>query len=432
MRWAPAMAAVLCLATATVAVIGIRTGWGRSTTRMAIGLVAFDLIIAGISLIPAGRRRLERLAPKLVLAGLATVVALLVAEVVVRQVSPPSIFHPRLAFRPYQRMELRVELPGVSPQGLLTTNRWGLRGRDPPAGAGGALKLLAVGGSTTHCFYLDDQKTWPALIEQRLQERFPGVWVGNAGQDGHSTRGHLLVMEHVTPRVRPHVVLLLVGLNDMLLPLTALGPRAGSDFDDFDALATSDPIRRIEVRLLHASRLAQAAYVWKQILVGRATIVDLAGHGGFVPQSLDEPPPKLPADIAQVLPQLPEFERNVRRIIDLARAGGATPVFLTQPIRFGETDEYRLIAGRHYWVGDQQMPTSAADQRRMLDVYNDRLLAVCADENAECFDLATNIPPGEECFYDSAHFNEHGAARVAEAVANFLLGSGILDQAPEP
>src|SRR5439155_10586195 len=105
-----------------------------------------------------------------------------------------------------------------------TTNSLGLRGRDPgPMGARG-LRLLAVGGSTTECLYLDDGATWPALVERNLTRRLGGepVWVGNAGISGANARDHVVQVKYLLPQYRPvDVVLVLVGVNDLTVRLSA-------------------------------------------------------------------------------------------------------------------------------------------------------------------------------------------------------------------
>ena len=375
------------------------------------------------------RAWLERRLPKYMLGAGATLVALAIAEVALRIISPSGVFSPRLPLRPYYKMELHVDLPGVSPQGLSTTNRWGLRGDNPPDDEN-ASTILAVGGSTTQCFYLDDRKTWPALLQEHLRKNHPKVWVGNGGLDGHSTRGHLLFTREVIPRVRPKVVLFLVGVNDCLLSLRETTEEAQVDYD-YDAFRRDDFAIELRERLLCASRVVQVAYIWKQVLFDRALVVQSSGHGAYTPTPLSQ----ADADSAwptdqngkPILSQLAEFERNIRRIIDLVKAEGARPVFLTQPLRFDDTPYWRGIEGLHYWIQESRRVTSAAQHWRFLRTYNLRLISICRELGVACFDLASEIPHGEECFYDTAHFNEHGAELVAEKVAEFFERERILE-----
>ncbi|MCI0587386.1 MAG: SGNH/GDSL hydrolase family protein [Planctomycetes bacterium] len=98
--------------------------------------------------------------------------------------------------------------------GRLTTNRWGLRGGEPPQEWEAWDTWVTIGGSTTPCVYLDDEKTWPHLIQQRLRERNPRPWVGNGGIHGQTTRAHLVFVGRVVRAIRPDAVGCFLGVDD--------------------------------------------------------------------------------------------------------------------------------------------------------------------------------------------------------------------------
>lgn len=54
------------------------------------------------------------------------------------------------------------------------------------------LTIISVGGSTTECFYISDDKTWTHILGMKLKSVFTRVWINNAGLDGHSTFGHII------------------------------------------------------------------------------------------------------------------------------------------------------------------------------------------------------------------------------------------------
>ena len=57
------------------------------------------------------------------------------------------------------------------------------------------LTIVTVGGSTTECLELSSDKTWPLVMEPKLKKDFKSVWINNAGLAGHSTYGHLVLMQ---------------------------------------------------------------------------------------------------------------------------------------------------------------------------------------------------------------------------------------------
>jgi len=124
-----------------------------------------------------------------------------------------------------------------------------------------------------------------------------------------------------------------------------------------------------------------------------------------------------------MLPTLGEYRENLRTIARDGRALGVRVVFLTQPLLYEDTDRWRVLDGTANWVGDRRPRLSAATVWQLLDVFNEEVLAVCAEERAECFDLANAVPHSEAYFYDWCHFNEAGARLVGDTIAGFLVDS---------
>jgi hypothetical protein len=69
-------------------------------------------------------------------------------------------------------------------------NSLAFRGPEPPTPFREYLTILTVGGSTTECTAINEEKTWSELFSKELSKSFNNVWVNNAGFAGHSTFGH--------------------------------------------------------------------------------------------------------------------------------------------------------------------------------------------------------------------------------------------------
>lgn len=187
-----------------------------------------------------------------------------VLEITIRIISPANIFHPMLLLRPKVKIKFNVSLNGVSPTGSYSTNKWGLRGDEPPLKWDEYYTIITVGGSTTLCFYLDDHKTWPYLLQEKLRQKYPKVWVGNGGLDGNTTRGHLIFMQHVIPKIKPNAVIFLIGLNDLGLSIDAGRRRYGTPFEKSN----------LKRWLWGRSRLVQVLYIWKAIIFDKVALVE--------------------------------------------------------------------------------------------------------------------------------------------------------------
>ncbi len=94
-------------------------------------------------------------------------------------------------------------------------NSLGFRGEDPPDEFQDHLTIVTIGGSTTESFYISEGQTWPDQLGINLESSFEKIWVNNAGLDGTSTFGHIVLMEDHIVQLKPNIVLFLVGLNDV-------------------------------------------------------------------------------------------------------------------------------------------------------------------------------------------------------------------------
>lgn len=335
--------------------------------------------------------------------------ALLLGELLARAVMPKLIFDPRFRLRPHMTYRIDVDLPGVSKGGIVTTNRWGLRGDEPPENWEEWTTIMAVGGSTTINFYLADSLTWPAVVQRELRRSFPRVYVANAGVPAQSSESHELFLREVVEPIGPDVVLFLVGANDLeiLSPhgpsgqvamLPDLGPRAW---------------------LYSQSRLYQALYLLKKVALDKAVVVSETVDGPFDPLPLESEPP-VPDDFHQLMPHPDFYKDRIRRLIDTCRDMDVRPVFMTQPLLYENTPEWRSVAACSRWDGSEAI-FSAATYWLALQTLNEDLMEVCEERGVPCLDLASLVPHSSRYFYDSMHFTEDGADLVGTLVAEFLL-----------
>ena len=68
---------------------------------------------------------------------------------------------------------------------------------------------------------------------------------------------------------------------------------------------------------------------------------------------------------------------------------------------------------------------SAPELGRAMAAYNQVLLAVCREDQLECYDMAAAIPKDTSAFSDESHYNDNGARLVADYLAERLLASRL-------
>lgn len=332
-------------------------------------------------------------------------------------------------------------MPGVEGESQFLINAYGLRGSSPSPGHD--FRILCVGGSTTECMILDEKHTWPELLGGMLST-MPGerrsIWVGNAGKSGCNSRHNLLHVEKLLDQIPGiDMVILLLGVNDLGFRLAADASYApwNQDRRDTDiqvlekAFDVFPPPGREETEtslfalqtLRHKiARMVDAFNPPPQL---QAQVQDDAGRSYNHWRRSRQRAVKA-GRIRTTLPDLDsslrEYERNIRLIIAAARNRRVDCVFLTQPVLWREDlppDMESLL-----WMGGvgnfrfekkcEYYSTEALKDG--MDLYNQKLREVCKAESVTCIDLAGVIEKDMSLFYDGCHFNQRGAARVAEEV----------------
>ena len=146
--------------------------------------------------------------------------ALILSEALLRFFNPfqTRINGARIVLRTNKTIRIKNHfIERLDPVITVTTNSLGFRGAEPPVDFGRYLTIITVGGSTTYSWMLSDEKTWPAELGNHLGNSFQWVWINNAGLIGHSTFAHIVLMKEIVSKLRPRVVLFLVGENDLAL-----------------------------------------------------------------------------------------------------------------------------------------------------------------------------------------------------------------------
>ena len=292
-----------------------------------------------------------------------------------------------------------------------TRNALGFRGANPPRDFAQRLTIVTVGGSTTESFYLSDGKTWPALLGRRLSRSFPGLWINNAGLSGHTTFGHLRLLEQHVVALRPKVALFLIGIND----------RAKSEMTVFDrSLATHSRGWLQDLKKALVRNSEAAALLWNGHRTLKATRLGIDDRE--MNYSALKPRDATLAEEAEVLARHPPhllqaYARRVEALVDVSRHHGIMPVLITHPALYGPAvDEATGIdLGR--------IPADPVNGRvawRVLELYNRQTRQVARTRVVPLVDLAREMPKSSRLYYDMIHFSNDGAKAVAAILARHL------------
>jgi lysophospholipase L1-like esterase len=313
-----------------------------------------------------------------------------------------------------------ADLPGVAPQGRFTTNSLGIRG--PEFNDTDTCRILCVGGSATECFYLDDAKTWPAVLMRILGDDAPGVWVGNAGSSGTTAPQHALLLEQLPEARMVDCWVVLCGINDLGQQLNGRYARiTANGFAKtfrYRRPGLGGHLRRPLHRNLFTFTLFENACRRVRVALkgGDATIYqDVKATWVKQQQRKRQRAVKIAADIRPEW--LEEYQAQLTRMVRLARRWDKRLIFMTQPTIWVERMDEKTDA---MTLGGQLLDGRFADgptRVRGMELYNQAMRDLAVREGVELVDLAAKLPKTTEAFYDDCHFNENGAWMVATALA---------------
>ena len=292
-------------------------------------------------------------------------------------------------------------------------NSLGFRGPEPPADFPLHLTIVTVGGSTTECFDLAENKTWPHDLGVDLQRNFNHLWLNNAGLSGNSTFGHYILMKDYLVKLKPKVVIFLVGIND-------LGIRGERDFDQRIHVVNFRSLERFLASAAVHSELATAALNLYRYYFPKSVMINNQND----PQEIDFN--KLPhfqvSDAARAAMikdhqdhYLRPYRARLEKLMTICREHNIVPVLVTQPVLYGEGVAAARGADLGHRFVAQGMDGVTAWQ--VLELYNDVTREVGREQGVLVIDLAREMPKNPAYYYDLMHYTNAGAARMADIVS---------------
>jgi hypothetical protein len=295
----------------------------------------------------------------------------------------------------------------------VTRNHLGLRGEMPPKNFAEALTVIAIGGSTTECSFISDGKTWCDILSNKLKQNFMPLWLNNAGLDGNTTFGHIILMEDYIVKIRPKVALFLLGANEIALQAPG----------DYDRKQLKNPVSGLVAScwegMINNSEVLSYAINFHRY--SKANKVGLLTHLIFnfpEMEQIDFFPETIQAARREHREKyLKPYAQRLKRLIQLCRENSIEPVFITQPAV----------------VGDLLDPVTGANLARIsawgwngkvlweiLGLYNEVLRTSAREHQVYVIDLAGEMPKTTEYYYDTYHFSNEGCQQVAKIIAKYL------------
>ncbi|HLF10869.1 MAG TPA: SGNH/GDSL hydrolase family protein [Gammaproteobacteria bacterium] len=313
-------------------------------------------------------------------------------------------------------------MPNMLSPARFTTDEQGFRVshpidyRDKPPRT---FRVFLIGGSTTENLYIDDSRTFGAILERRLNETLRpadrSAEVINAGRGGTGSADHFYLARQVVA-YQPDVIVYLLGVNDMV-------PYLRNGFQPF----ASETKARLRSWLL-TSQLGRRAYVLFRVSSAAGQIIRDPTGAFLVPsraQSQRAPLKPMP-DAARKVSDA--YRHNIRLLFELHRRYRLPAVFMTQPALWHadmRSDLEQLVATTPGGGAPFRYSTGGLDA--LMNAYNDVLRTEVATEPlASLADLARLLRKDDTTFYDDVHFTDAVQETIADILFSSLRQSGLI------
>ena len=279
------------------------------------------------------------------------------------------------------------------------------------------LKIVFLGGSTTECLFVLEQKRFPYLVGRLLEKQFGvncNTW--NGGRSGaHSMHSNHSLLAKVVP-LQPDFAVLMHNLNDHLILL-------------YTGTYWNDHWRRgvlIQHPTENTSRPAMAPLVGIKTFF-RATLPELYARLKRV-QTLALTQPSSGRDewadlrgrkvVYQLEQMLIDFKRSLTTFCEVSKVHDIRPVLMTQANRLTDEPSAPLMLDFKARLGGMGIPFH--EWKEIYDSFNQAIRDVARDQRVLLVDLAELVPQSSEYMFDFVHFNDEGSEFVANVIAREL------------
>lgn len=308
------------------------------------------------------------------------------------------------------------KIPVLDRKIVHTKNSLGFRGPEPE-NISDLNSIIAVGGSTTECFYLNDTSCWTYLLANRLRSHYPDVWINNAGYQGHSTFGNNILLNQFIKQLRPRYIMLMEGMNEV----------NRTDLIQNESVSRSAKQVSTWGWLKRNSRVVSAMLnIQRYLLADRLKLTDNyadlradeRNYNRLSPQYCD-------SALLDQQPLVTAYKERMQEIIDTLIANNIKPILITQPMLFGEgTDDVSGADLGLYNVANVYNGELVWD---LLEQYNDVTRLLAKENDLPVIDLARKLPKSSAYFYDICHFTPEGSREVSRIIAEDFINMRVLD-----
>ncbi len=307
----------------------------------------------------------------------------------------------------------------------IAINRQGVRDDEIPPKAPDERRIVVLGDSMVMAVQVAAEQTFCRQMQDRLNAQRTTAQryrVINAGVQGYGPVEEALFYQYVVQDLQPDIVVVVLYVANDAVEAAASAPRLHGGASPAPAQAIDAAGLRVRLR-----RLVRRSMV---LQIVRQRVLDVTGR--FQNNQTLELPPELTMFLPQQPPAriregLDVTRESVEQIARLAADRAAKTAVVLLPVRFQVSDES--------WDGMRSMWEQAGISL-VRDAASERFREALSPLTLPVFDALPALrawPRHEEVYFRGAgHLTPLGHRLLADALARFLMASGLLDERRQP
>jgi len=293
---------------------------------------------------------------------------------------------------------------------VYTRDKFGLRGTYPDPSKIG---ILTVGGSTTDNRMISDGDTWQDWLHREFLESGDTLYVVtaevngvvNAGVNGHTSYGNIKSFERwfpLIPNLKPKYILFLLGALDFNL--------SADKVESSDEKITFKDKFMTNSALWHLKRTIGSFFTAEAKTRQKPTTLEWTDQSQLDSVAYDTLMQK----------NLIAFEKRLLRLIELSRALGGEPIFITQPTPMWKFVNGKVV-GSTFPMSYFGTPMNGLDYYYMMRRQDQLIKRVATEHGTYCIDVVPDTSWTADDWYDIAsHFTPQGCERFGKIVHSQL------------
>ncbi len=262
-------------------------------------------------------------------------------------------------------------------------------------------KVIAfIGGSTTECMYVDEDKRFPALTGKLLEDNSSKkINAINAGVSGNNSMHSINTLLNKIIPMKPDVAVFMHNINDLSVLLHE-NTYWNSNQHRSLIIEEDHSIKALVKQLFPNSY--NFAFEMKRKLLGDGSEFENTNEDGHNQPTLSNEK------------MLSMFKTNLNMFVEISKANNITPVLMTQASRFTERPDEVVMKNLQNL---DEMGLSYAEYRSLFETMNETIRIAAAEKSVLLIDLAKEVPQTNEYMADPVHFTNQGSEFVANIIS---------------